>query len=165
MINVGGNDVNDSVLTLIDATRAAAVATELRANLREMFSILRGRYDHPSSGQNLVVLVDDIYDPTDGTGRIPTTFRDGFCGTLQNPLFTDALRATALANLAMINAAIAAEVAAQGGVLVRQSDAFLGHGMNSGSARWLSGDCTHPMDIGHDGMRREIWEALTGERY
>lgn len=164
LINVGGNDFNDSVLTIIDRSRAAAASAALRANLAEMFRLLRERYEDEAAGRRVVFLVDDLYDPTDGTGRIPATYRDGFCESLQSPLLSDPIRRAALDNLAMLNAGTAEEVAARGGHLVPIHDAFMGHGMTASEGRWLDGDCAHPVNAGHDAIRRAMWEVLTGER-
>lgn len=164
LINVGGNDFNDSILNIIDPGRTAAVSAEIRSNLAEMFRLLRERYENEGAGKRVVFLVDDLYDPTDGMGSIPPQFDDGFCEQLQNPLFVGTIRDTALMNLATLNAGTAEEVAAQGGHLVPVHDAFLGHGMNATTDRWLDGDCTHPTNGGHDAIRREMWAVLFGER-
>jgi len=164
-INVGGNDFNDDIRIIIDPTSTAAVTAQLRSNLAEMFSLLRERYEDSAAGKVVTFLVDDVQDPTDGMGTIPPTFDDDFCGTINNPLFIPALRDQALANLATLNAGIAEEVTTQNGVLVGFHDGFIGHGMNATTDRWLSNDCTHPNDTGHDALRRIVWESLTGERY
>jgi len=163
LINVGGNDMNDSILNLIEPTRAAAVTAEVRANVAEMMRLIRERYEDSAAGQRVVFLVDDLYDPTDGTGRIPAEFDDGFCGTMHHPLLVDSIRAMALDNLAAYNAGLAEEVTAEGGHVVALSDAFLGHGMNASGERWLDDDCTHPTDEGHHGIRAAMWEVLTGD--
>lgn len=163
LINVGGNDFNDDFTTIIDPTATAAASAELRANLAEMFRLLRERYEDPAAGKRVVFFVDDLYDPTDGTGRIPASFTDGFCSALQRPL-PDSIRMQAITNLATLNAGTAEEVAELGGWLIPIHDEYLGHGMNAGAERWLDGDCAHPMNVGHHAIRRAMWEALTGDR-
>ena len=160
-INAGGNDFNDSIYTILDPVRTAAVAAQVRANIAEMIRLLRERYEGPAAGKSVLVMVHNLHDPTDGTGRIPAGFDDGFCGTIQHPLFTDGLRAQALANLGTMNVEIAAAAADGGAVLVDVHSGFMGHGMNGGSERWLSGDCTHPTDDGHHHLRRIAWEAIS----
>lgn len=165
LINVGGNDFNDSVATMISTPVTQARAAELRANLAEIIALLRERYDDPAAGKRVEFLVDNIHDSTDGLGTVPPQFDDGFCGTIQNPIFTPDLRALALSNLALMNDAVAAEAAAQEVELVDIQAAFIGHGMNSGDERFIDGDCAHPTAQGHDLIRRLSWEILTGERY
>jgi lysophospholipase L1-like esterase len=164
-INVGGNDFNDDIRTIIDPISTAAVTSQLRANLAEMFSLLRARYEDREAGKTVTFLVQDVHDPTDDTGSIPAGYDDGFCSTINNPLFIPALRTQALTNLGTLNTGIHEEVVAQNGVVVPFHDGFLGHGMNATSERWLSNDCTHPTDEGHDALRRIVWETLTGDRY
>jgi lysophospholipase L1-like esterase len=98
LVNVGGNDFNDSVQTMIDANATAQAAQRLRENLADIASRLRTRYED-TAGEHVVIVMNTIHDPTDGTGTIPPQYDDGFCGTIQNPLFTPQLRMQALANL------------------------------------------------------------------
>jgi lysophospholipase L1-like esterase len=161
LINVGGNDFNDSIGVMINSSATATAAAELRANLADIVEMLRARYDRPAEGKQAVFLIDTIHDPTDGMGTVPPEYGNGFCETIQNPLFTPALRAQALTNLATMNDAITGEAAAQGATLVDVHAAFLGHGMHSGSARLIDTDCAHPTTAGHDHLRRVIWD-LTG---
>ena len=105
------------------------------------------------------LLIDNVQDSTDGMGTVPAQFQDGFCGTIQNPLFTAPLRARALANLGLMNDAIAAETAAQAGHLVDLHAAFLGHGMNAGADRLIDGDCVHPTSGGH-ALIRDLARAV-----
>lgn len=161
LINVGGNDFNDSIQTMLSPQATATAAANLRTNLADIVGRLRTRYEDIGAGKRVVFAIDTIHDPTDGTGSIPQQFDDGFCGTLQNPLFTPQLRMTALENLATMNAAIVAEAAAQTAVLVDVHAGFLGHGMN-GTDRWMSNDCAHPTSDGHHHLRELVWSALGG---
>jgi len=165
LVNVGGNDFNDSVQTMIFPAQAEATAADLRANLAEIIGLFRERYEDHAAGEAVVFLVDNIHDPTDGTGDVPAQFDDGLCEMIHNPMFTDGLRATALENLGVMNDAIAAEVTLQDVELVDIHAALLGHGMTSGSERQIDGDCVHPTSGGHDLLRAAAWEALTGERW
>lgn len=160
-INAGGNDFNDSIATILDPTRTAAVAARVKGNILEMIRLLRDRYEDPAAGKELLVMVHNLHDPTDGTGRIPAGFSDGFCSTLRSPLLTDGLRSMAIANLETMNGEIAAAAGDGNAVLVDVHSGFLGHGMNGGDARWLSGDCTHPTDEGHHHLRRIAWETIS----
>jgi lysophospholipase L1-like esterase len=161
LVNVGGNDFNDSIEVMLSPAATAAAAANLRANLADIVTTLRARYEDASAGAAVVFAIDTIHDPTDGLGTIPPQYDDGFCETIQNPLFTPELRAQALANLGTMNAAIAAEAAAQDGVLVDVHGAFLGHGMNAtGADKWLANDCAHPTTDGHDHLHQIVWTAL-----
>jgi lysophospholipase L1-like esterase len=164
MIHAGGNDFNDSILTIISATETARVAAQVRANVIEMMRLLRERYADEAAGKEIVFLVDNIHDPTDGMGTVPSEFREGFCATIRDPRFIPALRMAALENLATMNAAIAEAVAADPDAhLVDFHAGFLGHGMNSGADRYVSDDCVHPTDEGHSHLRALAWQVLTGE--
>jgi lysophospholipase L1-like esterase len=163
VINAGGNDVNDDVRALLTPATTAALASSIRANLAEMIRLVRARYEDPARGRDVVVLVDNIHDPTDGTGMIPSSFDDGFCGVLGNPLL-GAFATTALANLAVINDAIAMEAGAQSALLVDLHAVFLGHGMNGGADRWIDSDCAHPTDAGHAAIRDAAFRVLETPR-
>jgi lysophospholipase L1-like esterase len=162
LLNVGGNDFNDSIEVMLSPAATAAAAANLRANLADIVTTLRARYEDAAAGEAVVFAIDTIHDPTDGLGTIPPQYDDEFCATIQNPLFTPELRAQALENLGTMNAAIAAEAAAQQAVLVDVHGAFLGHGMNgTGADRWLSNDCAHPTTDGHDHLHQIVWTALS----
>jgi lysophospholipase L1-like esterase len=164
MINVGGNDFNDHIDVMIDPIKTQAAALKLRQHLAEMVRLLRDRYEDRAAGKAVVFLIDAIHDPTDGMATVPPTFSDGFCKTIQNPLFIP-FRAQALRNLATMNSAIAAEAAASFGLYIDIHAAFIGHGMHSGAARFIDTDCVHPTSAGHDLIRQLAWQGLTGERY
>ncbi len=157
-----GNDFNDNPLTVVSASATAAAAATARANYAAMIDALRGVFEDAASDRKLVVSISTVQDPTDGTGDVPAEFIDGFCKIIHNPQFTPALRTQAIANLATLNAEIAAEAAAQGGGVLDQHGAIFGHAMPSGD-RWLYQDCTHPNDAGHRAIRRYGWYLLTGE--
>ena len=160
-ISAGGNDFNDSVWTMVTTALTEAAAATLRANLAEMTTLLRDRYEDADTEVFVVYL--DIQDPIDGTATIPPQFEDGFCGMLQNPavlLVGDLI----LSNLGIMNTAIAEEAVASGASLASYHDHFAGHGMNAADAdRWMSDDCAHPMDVGHHELRRLVWGTLTGD--
>ena len=156
-----GNDFNDKILTIINPSETAKVAAEARKNLAEMSAIVREHFHDPSDGRTLILSFSNIQDPTDGTGSIPPQFRDGFCEQIQNPLFTSALRQTAIENLNNFNQAIADEASAQGALVVDQHGAIFGHGMPAAD-RWLADDCTHPTNAGHNAIRAAAWGVVTG---
>ena len=143
LINVGGNDFNDSVSTILDASQTAAAAATLRENLRAIVGDVRASYP------DAAVYIDTIHDPTDGMGTVPPEFDEGFCEMLHNPLLTPSLRQQALTNLGTMNAAITGETSSLGAYLVDVHGAFMGHGMNSGGERLIDGDCAHFTGAGH----------------
>jgi lysophospholipase L1-like esterase len=165
-IYVGGNDFNDEVSTMLSASATMAAIEAWEANLAIVLDRLEARYSNPSAGQELVVLIATIHDPTDGMGTIPPQYEDGFCGLLQNPIFTPGLRQNALQNLASFNDAIRAFATARGAIVVDTNQLFIGHGMNAaGADKWLADDCAHGNNTGHHEVRREIWRLLTGDSY
>jgi lysophospholipase L1-like esterase len=159
LVNVGGNDFNDNVTTMASAQLTAQAAATLRANLADIVATLRARYEDVAAGKRVVFAIDNIHDPTDGTGAVPAQYHDGFCATLANPQLAP-LRPQAIANLATMNAAIADEVAVQRATLVDVHAAFMTHGMN-GTDVWISDDCAHPTNDGHHHLRDAVWLALT----
>jgi lysophospholipase L1-like esterase len=163
-VSAGGNDFNDNIDTILNPGSTDAAAARMVTNITEVLRNLRGRYHDPARGRVLVVLWNNVHDSTDNTGRVPPMYRDGFCRTIQNPLFLDFLRRTALDNLARFNARLAEAVRANGGHLVDSYRVFQGHGMNSAD-RWIDNDCVHLNNTGHHELRREVWRTLTGERF
>ena len=162
-IYVGGNDFNDDVATMISRVATQAAITRYEQNVTQTLARLRQAYEDPAAGRHLVVLLATIHDPTDGTGEVPARFQDGFCGRLHHPLFTPALRAQALANLAAFNDAIRALAAREGASVMDSHDALLGHGMTAPDPdRWLDTDCTHGTREGHHQVRRLIWRLFFG---
>jgi hypothetical protein len=157
-----GNDFNDNPLTVISAEATATAAASARENYAAMLAALRGVFEDAGEGRTLVASLSTVQDPTDGAGRIPPGFTQGFCELIQSDQFTDAMRAQALENLETLNAEVAAEAAAQGAGVLDQHGALLGHGMPA-DERWLADDCTHPDDLGHRAIRRYAWYLLTGE--
>lgn len=139
-------------------------ATKLRQNLAEMVKLLRAQYEVMGKS-HVEFFLDNIHDPSDGGGAIPKQFTSGFCKQLQNPMLTPQLIKTVVANLDTMNQAIAAEAAAAGASLVDNHAGFHGHGMNAGADRWIDVDCAHPINPGHDLIRRLIWQRLTGKTY
>lgn len=160
LINMGGNDFKNRPNAMINEAAARELAREIRATTAEIYRLLRGRY--ALAGKAVIFLQDNIHDPSDGMGTIPAGFTDGFCKALQLAVL---FKMQVLANLALLNGEIAAEVRAQGGHLADIHGALLGHGMNGGAARFLDSDCIHPLNTGHDLIRKVGWQVLTGERY
>ncbi len=156
-----GNDFNDDMLTIISRAESAKVSQQVRQNLAAMSNLVRQRFHDPSDGRTLLLSFSTIQDPTDGTGRVPPQFTDGFCEQIHTPAFTDELRAIAIENIGTFNQAVADEAAVQGAHVVDQHAALFGHGMPA-SDRWLAEDCTHPNNAGHHAIRANAWGVITG---
>ena len=163
VVNVGGNDFNDNTTVMISGPATEAAATKLRQNVAKALQLLKDRYNLPPT-KKLLVVINAIHDPTDGKATVPKNFTKGFCKALQNPLLLT-VAATVMANLGKMNAALKAEALAQSALFVDLQAAFQGHGMNSGPDRWIDDDCAHPINAGHDLIRRQIWLGLTGQQY
>jgi lysophospholipase L1-like esterase len=165
-LTCGGNDFNNDVWTMLLRARTEAAANELEQNYIAMVDLLRNKYEKPVQGHRVVFLMTNLHDPTAGTGAIPPGFDQGFCETLNNPLFTPPARQTAIDNLNFFNQRMTEIIESLGGHLVDNHGVFFDHGMNApGAERWITDDCTHPSNEGHHQLRREEWFVLTGERY
>ncbi len=163
LINVGGNDFNDSQTVMVSAAKTASTVQALRENVAEMIQVVRKQYEFLPA-KRVVVVVDGVHDPTDGKGTVPPTYTAGFCKALSNPALP-MVKDAVLTNLTTVNAGLKAEALAQGALFVDLQAAFQGHGVNSGGACWIDKDCVHPTNPGHDLIRRRVWLALTGKEY
>jgi hypothetical protein len=131
-----------------------------------MFRLIVEKFHDPAAGQEAVVLVSNVYDPTGGLGTIPREFNDGFCETLHHPFLTPAGRMDALGNLDYFNSRIETVAAENGGVNVDYHALFIDHGMNAaGGARWIDSDCAHPNAEGHHQQRRLYYQVVTGDSF
>jgi len=165
-LTCGGNDFNNDVWTMLLRARTEAAADDLEQNYTAMVDLLRNKYEKPALGHRVVFLMTNIHDPTGGTGAVPAGFDQGFCETLNNPLFTPTARQTAIDNLVFFNQRLAEIIEGLDGYLVDNHGVFFDHGMNAeGTERWITDDCTHPSNQGHHQLRREEWFVLTGQRY
>ncbi|MBM4342774.1 MAG: SGNH/GDSL hydrolase family protein [Deltaproteobacteria bacterium] len=163
LINVGGNDFNDSPTTMISSAKTATMVQALRKNVADMVQLVRKQYE-ALPAKRVMAVVNGVHDPTDGKGTVPPNYTAGFCKALNNPALP-MVKDTVLANLGTVNAGLKAEAFAQGAEFVDLQAAFQGHGVNSGSASWIDKDCVHPTNPGHDLIRRKVWLALTGKEY
>jgi lysophospholipase L1-like esterase len=133
------------------------VADAYADNLSAIVTILRDTYADPR------IYVLNISDPTDGTGTIPPGGEyEGICVALET--YGGTLGPTAVSNLDRFNGRIASAAASEGVELLDVHGWFDGHGLNS-SDGWMSNDCAHPTDLGHNEIRRLAWQAWTGKLY
>ncbi|HUU01124.1 MAG TPA: SGNH/GDSL hydrolase family protein [Myxococcota bacterium] len=164
-LTCGGNDFNDSIWTMISTNLTESAAALLQDNYREMAGLLRDKYEKPGLDYEVVFLVTNIHDPTAGTGAIPPEFTSGFCAKINDPQMA-LVRDQVVGNLNLFNQRIYEVIAELGGNLVDNHGVFFDHGMNAaGSERWITDDCVHPNNEGHNQLRREEWYVLTGDRF
>lgn len=159
-IHAGTIDFFGNPMVLADFGMTRLVAANARRELAVMITILQRRYEKP--GQAVIVLVDNLIDPTDGTGAIPDASRAAGCVAFHSVPVKAAPRQL-LSNLDYLNREISAEVAARHAWLVNAHTVFLGHGMTADAGdRFIADDCHQVRDAGHDALRREAWKLLTG---
>ncbi len=164
-LTCGGNDFNDSIWTMISTNLTESAADRLQDNYREIVSLLRDKYEKPGQGYALVFLITNIHDPTAGTGAIPPGFDSGFCAKINDPQMA-LVRDQVIGNLNLFNQRIFEVIEELGGHLVDNHGVFFDHGMNAaGSERWITDDCVHPNNEGHNQLRREEWYVLSGDRF
>lgn len=163
-IYIGGNDFKADIQNMIMTYKTEAVAKKIQDNIKAVVQKLKDRYENKNAGKNIVFLIANLHEPTDGTGKIPSEYNQSFCKTINDPLM-GAVRQTVMSNINLLNQRFAEVIAEVGGYLVDSRAVFLSHGMNAGNDRWIDTDCVHPIDIGHNGLRKQAWFVLTGQTY
>lgn len=161
-IYIGGNDVTANPYNLFTDDGIQFV---IDGYVEHMDGVIRAlKHHYQGEGRNLIVVLATVHDPTDGQGSIPAQFNAGFCGTISQippDLYDEALH-----NFGVYNDAIKAFAAEHGALVFDSHDMVLDHGMNaSDEDRWLSDDCIHFNDEGHNQLRRGFWQSLTGEMF
>ena len=149
-ITIGGNDLNGHAIKAIggtDETVRGEFSTHLDAELGELAT--PGRL---GSGKVYLVLAN-IYDFTDGQGDFATVK----CGPGANVIVG--------ADITVFNAwngVTATSLAKVGGTLYDMHANFMGHGYNdmtaATSGTTATASCIHPNTMGHDAIRRSIYE-------
>ncbi len=170
VISAGGNDFNDNPLTMVDPAKTTASAQKATANLQLIVDHFRDAASYP--GKVLIVMLN-VYDPSDGTGNIPArSGLSGFCTSLQKLGFL--VGPLMVQNLASFDQALGGFAAQQAVLLADNHAAFLGHGYHFDDPKcpvydaadptlWFHTDCVHANDRGHHELRRLIWKVLTGQ--
>jgi lysophospholipase L1-like esterase len=152
-ITIGGNDLNAHAIKAIGGTDDAVrteFGTHLDAELGELATA--GRL---GTGKVYIVLAN-IYDFTDGQGDFATVK----CGPGANVMPS---RDVTVFNA--WNGVSAASLAKVSGTLYDMHANFMGHGYNNTdmSQVWYdSASCIHPNALGHDAIRKSIYEIVTG---
>jgi lysophospholipase L1-like esterase len=151
-ITIGGNDLNDhagDAILGLDGPEKMTFTSNLEADLDALLAPNR-----LGTGK-VYVLEANIYDASDGQGD--WVKGGGACPpynvstTQDTTVFSDWNQ--------IITTAIAAH---PGDYLFDIHTLFAGHGFNS-TDNWYYSDCIHPNEKGHDELRKEAWEMLTGE--
>lgn len=153
VITIGGNDLQGAI---VGGNPTGAPLTTAIANLRTTIEALQDPVTFPD-GTSIYVM--DVYDPSDGTGRISGCF---FGLTLTE--FIPALDVWREQYIALGTELGFAVVDALGH--------FHGHGKNfaqtdgpyydaADPTGWFY-DCIHPNDLGHNQVRRLFFEAIDG---
>ncbi len=154
-ITIGGNDVQAALAKILtsgdDSLNRADFAEFLEESLGKLFT-----KDRFGPGVEVTVLMTNIYDPSDGTGKF--TFASGTkCGGALG--IWPASRPTA--ELLVPWQKVMTDVAAKhpGTVVLDLHGKFAGHGV-PGAETWFVKDCIHPNAAGHDAIRDLFWDAI-----
>lgn len=151
VITSGGNDMKDdllAVLTGFDGPLIAQMGANIDGALGQLLA--PGRF---GAGVEVHVFEGNVYDASDGVGDFGAndcSFASGLPAIPTDPIF------------GRWNDGIRDVVLARGQVAVDMHGYFYGHGYAS-SPNWYASDCTHPSTVGHDQLRRLLYEQITGE--
>lgn len=158
--SIGGNDVLAGLQNVLfgDTAKAQAdieaYAKGFGAAMEELTK--EGRF---GAGVKVDVLMTNIFDPSDGTGRFRFTPENRKC-TGSFSLWPEG-QPTEPA-LVQWNAAMTAEAAKYPGVKLLDLKAlYKGHDVNQpAEANWFYKDCIHPNTPGHEGIRGLFWKGI-----
>ncbi len=160
--SIGGNDVLAGLTNVLFGDTVKAKA-DVDAYVKG-FGAAMGELTKPDrfgAGVKVNVLITNIFDPSDGTGRFRFTPEDRKCtGTFQ--LWPEG-QATEPA-LVEWNTAMTTEAAKYPGVALLDLKAlYKGHDVNQAAeSNWFYKDCIHPNSAGHNGIRGLFWKGIVG---
>lgn len=169
VLSIGGNDIMNNFMALLDPAQTKQVAQTVAANIQGALANFEDKTRYP--GKVFIVALN-VYEMTDGQGTFPADEPlDIFCSQLRTigPVFGKTL----ITNHGVYNDALEAAYAQAGVYVVDLRQAFLGHGFNYKDATnafydvndptlWLQYDCIHPNVAGHQAIRRLLWQSLFG---
>jgi hypothetical protein len=150
-ITSGGNDMKASILQVV-----AGADAPLRAQMGSNISAALGMLLKPGRfgpGADVHVFEANIYDASDGQGNYSEhdcVFGKGYPAMPTDGYFLS------------WNGEIASQVEAKGQLLIDLHGLFRFHGFNHPPS-WYASDCTHPVSIGHDQLRRLFYFVITGQ--
>ena len=160
--SIGGTDVLAGLTNVLFGDTAKAKA-DVEAYVKG-FGAAMGELTKPDrfgAGVKVDVLITNIFDPSDGTGRFRFTPEDRKCtGSFQ--LWPEG-QATEPA-LVEWNTAMSTEAAKYPGVALLDLKAlYKGHDVNQpAESNWFYKDCIHPNTAGHNGIRGLFWKGIVG---
>ncbi len=159
---IGGNDILAGLTNVLFGDTAKAQA-DLDAYVKGFGDAMAEltKVDRFGKGVKVDVLITNIFDPSDGTGRFRFTPEDRKCaGTFQ--LWPEG-QPTEPA-LVQWNTAMASEAAKYPGVaLLDLKGLYKGHDVNQPAEQnWFYKDCIHPNTAGHDAIRGLFWKGIVG---
>ena len=158
---IGGNDVQDGLISVLTGTPAQVKAKQdafvagYGAALTELT-----KADRFGAGVKVDVLMTNIYDPSGGSGHF---YYEPTMSTCPGALgFWPDNKETKTA-LDPWNSAMAAESAKHPGVKLLQLAApFVAHAVSTPAAtNWFFKDCIHPSTLGHNAIRGIFWAGMT----
>jgi lysophospholipase L1-like esterase len=157
---IGGNDILAGLTNVLfgDTVKAQADLDAYVKGFGDAMTELT-KVDRFGKGVKVDVLITNIFDPSDGTGRFRYTPEDRKCaGTFQ--LWPDG-QPTEPA-LLQWNTAMATEAAKYPGVvLLDLKGLYKGHDVNQAAEQnWFYKDCIHPNTAGHDAIRGLFWKGI-----
>lgn len=159
---IGGNDILAGLTNVLfgDTVKAQADLDAYVKGFGDAMAELT-KVDRFGKGVKVDVLITNIFDPSDGTGRFRFTPEDRKCaGTFQ--LWPEG-QPTEPA-LQQWNTAMATEAAKYPGLaLLDLKGLYKGHDVNQAAEQnWFYKDCIHPNTAGHDAIRGLFWKGIVG---
>jgi lysophospholipase L1-like esterase len=159
---IGGNDLLSGLSNVVFGNTEKA-KTDLDAYVSGFGAAMAEltKPDRFGAGVKVDVLITNIFDPSDGTGRFRFTPEDRKCtGAFQ--LWPEGQPTEP--TLVEWNSAMTAEAAKYRGVALLDLKAlYKGHDVNQAAENnWFYKDCIHPNSAGHHGIRTLFWKGIVG---
>jgi lysophospholipase L1-like esterase len=151
VITSGGNDMKDNILAIVAGADGPARA-QMQANIDAAHQALLAP-NRFGPGVEVHIFEGNMYDASDGVGDYgmnDCAFGGGFPTIPTDPYFES------------WNGAVAQIVEGNGQIVADMHAHFYGHGYHN-PPNWYASDCTHPSTLGHDQLRRQFFELITGE--
>lgn len=160
--SIGGNDLLGGLTNVLfgDTAKAKADLDAYISGFGAAMSELTAP-DRFGKGVKVDVLITNIFDPSDGTGRFRFTPENRKCdGSFQ--LWPEGQPTEA--TLVDWNSAMTAEAAKYPGVALLDLKAiYKGHDVNQAADQnWFYKDCIHPNTAGHNAIRGLFWKGIAG---
>lgn len=159
---IGGNDLLSGLTNVVFGNTEKAKA-DLDAYVSGFGAAMAEltKPDRFGAGVKVDVLITNIFDPSDGTGRFRFTPEDRKCaGAFQ--LWPEGQPTEP--SLVQWNSAMTTEAAKYPGVALLDLKAiYKGHDVNQpAETNWFYKDCIHPNSAGHHAIRTLFWKGIVG---